>query len=177
MGWGEGHYLAAFRRGGFEIDGVELNPELARRARAKGETVWEGDAAAYVEVEGTRFDGYLLLDFVEHVSFDTTSRVLAAMKPGSVCVIQTPNTNSILGHQFYLQVPGHVAPYSPFVLGRMFERAGLDVLASGTQYGGLPWRGLRRTLTEFFLVKVLGTVTTHLLTEGANYYVVGRKRP
>ena len=73
-------------------------------------------------------------------------------------------------------MPSHIAPYSPCVLGSILERAGFDTVARGTLKGGLPWKGLRKRVTEWFLVRLLGATTAQLLMEGANFYVVARKR-
>lgn len=176
VGCGEGHNLETFSSAGFEIEGVELNAQLAARSRLRGHTVHEADAVSFVREQGARFQGFLLLDFIEHVLPEQADALLRAVPSGALAIVQTPNTFSIAGHQFYLQVPSHVAPYSPPVLARMLERAGFDTISTGTLYGGLPWRGLRRRFTEWLLVKLVGTVTARLLNEGANYYVVARRR-
>ncbi|MEO7667738.1 MAG: class I SAM-dependent methyltransferase [Polyangia bacterium] len=176
IGCGEGHLVAALCRAGYMAEGVDLTAELAQRAAARGVKVAVGDAMEYVQQQGSRFDTFLMLDFVEHVPFQNVENILGAIPPGGRCIIQTPNTNSIIGHQFYLQVPGHVTPLSPAVLGKMLARAGMTTLASGTLWGGLPWTGLRRRATLFLLEKILGVVMLPLLVEGAGYYVVAEKR-
>lgn len=173
---GEGDFLGALLRAGYEAEGVDLTPTLVERARAKGRSVHEEDAVAFVEREGGRYDTFFVLDFIEHLPFSVATRLLSALPSGARVIIVTPNTNSVIGHQFFLQVPSHAAPYSPFVLRRMLERGGFDTLTEGTLYGGLPWTGLRRRITEWFLVRLLGTTTAQLLIEGANFYVVARKR-
>lgn len=173
---GEGHFLAALKRAGHRAEGVELTPALAKRAGEKGLIVHQGDAVAFIEREGANYDTFFLLDFIEHIPFAAASRLIAALPEAAMIVIMTPNTNSVMGHQFYLQVPSHVSPYSPFVLGQMLERGGFDTVTTGTLYGGLPWTGLRRRLTQWLLVKVLGTTTAQALTEGANFYVIARRR-
>jgi SAM-dependent methyltransferase len=177
VGSGEGHLLAALRRAGIDAEGVDLTSELVARARQSGATVAEGDALAFIRNEGHRFDTFLLMDFVEHVPFDTVAAILEAIPPGGRCVIQTPNTNSIIGHQFYLQVPSHVTPLSPVVLGKMLSRARMTVKTSGTVWGGIPWTGVRRRLTLFVLEKIFGVTMLPLFVEGANYYVVAEKSP
>jgi len=177
VGCGEGHLLAALRRAGFEAEGVDLTPELVSRAAAAGSPVALEDALTFIQREGRRFDTFLMMDFVEHVPFETVAAILQALPPGSRCIIQTPNTNSIMGHQFYLQVPSHVTPLSPWVLSKMFARADMEVRAAGTTWGGLPWTGLRRKITLFVLEKLFGVTMLPLLVEGANYYVVAEKRP
>jgi SAM-dependent methyltransferase len=172
IGCGEGHLVAALCRAGYEAEGVDLTPDLAARAAARGVKVTVCDALAYVLREGNRFDTFLMLDFVDQVA-----AILEAVPRGARCIIQTPNTNSIIGHQFYLQVPGHVTPLSPFVLQKMLERAGMKTVATGTIWGGIPWKGLRRRATLFLLEKVFGLIMLPLFVEGAGYYVVADKPP
>jgi 2-polyprenyl-3-methyl-5-hydroxy-6-metoxy-1,4-benzoquinol methylase len=174
---GEGHFLAALTRAGYQAEGVELTPSLVARARSQGRVVHEGDAVDFVQSRGADYDAFIALDFIEHIPFEAGARLLAAIPWGGRLILVTPNTNSVIGHQFYLQVPSHVAPYSPFVLGRMLERSGFERVAEGTLYGGLPWKGVRRKVTEWFLVRLLGAPMARLLMEGANYYVVGQKGP
>jgi 2-polyprenyl-3-methyl-5-hydroxy-6-metoxy-1,4-benzoquinol methylase len=177
IGCGEGHQLEALGRRGVAAEGVDLTPELVERARARGLTVACEDALGFVRRRGGDFKVFLLMDFVEHVPFDVTAALLDALPRGARCLIQTPNTNSVVGHQFYLQVPGHVTPLSPATLRQMFARKGLRVVEEGTtSYGALPWTGLRRRVTEWVLVKLLGLVTARLLIEGADYYVIAEKQ-
>jgi SAM-dependent methyltransferase len=176
IGCGEGHLLAALGRAGLTAEGVDLTPDLAARAAARGAKVTHGDAVEFIRREGHRFDTFLMMDFVEHVPFAQVEAILAVLPPGARCIIQTPNTNSIIGHQFYLQVPGHVTPLSPFVIDRMLARAGMSATTSGTLWGGLPWTGLRRRVTMFLLEKIFGVTMLPLLVQGANYYVVAVKR-
>jgi SAM-dependent methyltransferase len=176
VGCGEGHLLSGLRRAGFDAEGVDMTPELVSRAAERGVPVAQGDALAFIASQGHRFDTFLLMDFVEHVPFDTVAGILEALPPGSSCVIQTPNTNSIIGHQFYLQVPSHVTPLSPSVLDKMLARARMTVKAKGTLWGGLPWTGLRRRVTLFLLEKLIGVTMMPLIVEGANYFVVAEKR-
>jgi SAM-dependent methyltransferase len=177
IGCGEGHLVAALCRAGYAAEGVDLTPDLVARAAARGVKVALCDALDYVRREGNRFDTFLMLDFVEHIPFEQFAAILAAVPRGGRCIIQTPNTNSIIGHQFYLQVPGHVTPLSPFVLQKMLERAGMKTLATGTVWGGIPWKGLRRRATLFLLEKVFGLILLPLFVEGAGYYVVADKPP
>jgi SAM-dependent methyltransferase len=176
IGCGEGHLLSALCRAGYSAQGVDLTLALVERARARGLAVAHQNAVEYISQQGAKFDTFLMLDFVEHIPFGEVSRILAALPPGGRCIIQTPNVNSIIGHQFYLQVPGHVTPLSPAVLGKMFERARMDVTASGTIWGGVPWTGIRRKITLFLLEKLFGVSMLHLFVEGANYYAVAQKR-
>ena len=176
VGCGEGHLLAALQRAGCQAEGVDATPDLVVRAAQQGVTVTQDDALRFIRDQGHRFDTFLLIDFVEHVPFDTVASIFEALPPGSRCILQTPNTNSIIGHTFYLQVPSHVTPLSPAVLDKMLERAHMAVRAKGTTWGGIPWTGLRRRVTLFVLEKLFGMTMLPLFTEGANYYVVAEKQ-
>lgn len=176
VGCGEGHLVSALCKAGYEAEGVDLTPDLAARAAARGVKIAQCDALDFIRREGQRFDTFLMLDFVEHVPFLQVEAILDAMPRGAQAIIQTPNTNSIIGHQFYLQVPGHMTPLSPYVLRKMLERASMDTIASGTWWGGIPWTGLRRRLTIFLLEKIFGFTMLPLFVEGASYYVVAKKR-
>jgi 2-polyprenyl-3-methyl-5-hydroxy-6-metoxy-1,4-benzoquinol methylase len=177
IGCGEGHLVSALARAGYAAEGVDATPDLVARARARGVTVTQSDALDFIRTDGFRFDTFLMIDFVEHIPFDQTAAILQALPVGASCIIQTPNTNSIIGHQFYLQVPGHVTPLSAAVLEKMVARAGLTVKTTGTRWGGLPWTGLRRRVTLFALEKIFGRVLLPLFVQGANYYMVAEKSP
>jgi len=95
--------------------------------------------------------------------------VFQRLPVGSRIIVQTPNTNSVLGHQFYLQVPSHVAPYSPYVLHGMLNRFGYVVVAEGG-IGDRPptWKNRVRAVV---LRRVLG-LDPSLLWGGGNYFLV-----
>ena len=85
-------------------------------------------------------------------------------------ILQTPNTQSLVGHEFYFNVPSHVAAYSPQVIRKMLDRCGYTVASEGTVTGNHPptWQNRLRAL---FIRKVLGIEPERLLG-GGNYYVV-----
>ena len=79
---------------------VSTTSELVERARQCGAHVAHRDALTFIQGEGHRLDTFPMMDFVEHVSFETVAGILEALPDGSSCFIQTPNTSSIIGHQF-----------------------------------------------------------------------------
>jgi SAM-dependent methyltransferase len=170
LGCGEGALLLALKEAGHaDLTGVESNPELCALAESFGVRVIQTDLQQYLAGALTPA-AYFYLDVIEHVPFALNLRLFAALPQGSRLILQTPNTESIQGHQFYLNVPSHLAPYSPWVIRRMLARFGYDVVAEGTVEGDHP-RTWKNRLRAFFIRKVLG-LAPDLLLGGGNYFVV-----
>jgi SAM-dependent methyltransferase len=171
LGCGEGGLLLALQEAGRrEILGVEPNPELCALAKSFGVPILETDMTSYFASGSLSPATYFYVDVIEHVPFDLNLRLMATLPAGSRLIIQTPNTESILGHQFYMNVPSHVAPYSPWVLRKMLSRFGYDVVAEGSIEGDHPpnWKNRLRML---LIRKVLG-FAPEILLGGGNYFIV-----
>jgi len=171
LGCGEGGLLLALKEAGHtELTGVESNPELCALAESFGVRVIQSDLQHCLAGGAFSPGTYFYLDVIEHVPFELNLRLFAALPQGSRLILQTPNTESILGHQFYMNVPSHLAPYSPWIIRKMLARFGYDVVAEGSVEGEHPatWKNRVRA---FFIRKVLG-LTPELLLGGGNYYVV-----
>jgi SAM-dependent methyltransferase len=113
--------------------GVELDPDLAARARARGFDVVEGDAEALC-LDRT-FDVVFAGELVEHLSnpgrfLDAARRHLA---PGGRLVLTTPNAFAV--SNFVYRVGGrprvnrgHVCWYDETTLGQLLDRHGYEVV-------------------------------------------------
>lgn len=171
LGCGDGGLLLAIRkRGTNEVLGVDSNPELCALAESFGVPVVRQDLGEYIRGNALPSAVYFYLDVIEHVLFEFNLELFRALPVGSRLIVQTPFTNSLLGHQYYLNVPSHVAPYSPWVLRKMLERLGYAVVAEGSMDGAHPpsWKNKLRAA---FIKKVLG-IEPELLLGGGNYFVV-----
>jgi hypothetical protein len=113
---------------------------------------------------------YVYLDVMEHTSIAHNAELLSLLPQGSRIIIQTPNTESVLGHRFYMEVPSHVAPYSPGVIKRMLKRFGYRLVDEGTVDWDHPpnWRNKFRS---FLLLTVMG-IDQNLILGGGNYFAV-----
>jgi 2-polyprenyl-3-methyl-5-hydroxy-6-metoxy-1,4-benzoquinol methylase len=130
VGCGRGELLAALAERGVEGRGVDLDPEMADEARARGVDVTVADAVQHLE---TLADGALgsivAIHLVEHLPLATLTRFLelAARKvrPGGIAIFETPNPTSliVLGNSYILD-PTHQWPLHPSLLAFMCERAG-----------------------------------------------------
>ncbi|MDD5729774.1 MAG: methyltransferase domain-containing protein [Candidatus Omnitrophica bacterium] len=178
LGCGEGLFLELLLDAYPEkrIVGVELNGDfigLCRQANPKA-VILQEDVLAFVLREGAGFDGFIMSDLIEHLDFKTALGIIQAIPKGAVLFIKTPNINSVLGHQFYLQTPGHKAPYSPFVLKKMLSRSGFEVIKEGEEDGIVIPRSIfgkvRRKILQFLFIDEFSR-----FFGGGNYFIAARK--
>ena len=171
LGCGEGGTLLALKESGrSEILGVESNAELCALAASFGVPVVQEDLREYLRGARPPKAVYFYIDVIEHVPFELNLEVLSRIPIGSRLILQTPNTDSLLGHQFYMNVPSHVAPYSPWVIRKMLARLGYGLVSEGNIEGHHPptWRNRLRAT---FIRKVLG-ITPEMILGGGNYFAV-----
>jgi SAM-dependent methyltransferase len=171
LGCGEGALLLWLKEHGrTRVVGVESSEELCALAESWGVPVVRADLLEYLRGNGHEPAVFFYLDVIEHVPFAVNEEVFRRLPVGSRVVVQTPNTNSVLGHQYYLQVPSHVAPYSPHVLRGMLGRLGYSIVAEGGIRDRPPtWKNRLRAA---LLHRVLG-LDPQMFFGGGNYFVVG----
>ena len=170
LGCGEGALLLWLKEHGRDrVVGVESNQELCRLAESWGVPLVRSDLLEYLRGNGREPAIFFYLDVIEHVPFEVNDEVFERLPVGSRVIVQTPNTNSVLGHQYYMQVPSHVAPYSPHVLQGMLARHGYSIVAEGG-IGDRPptWKNRLRASV---LRRLLG-LDPQLFLGGGNYFVV-----
>lgn len=158
-----------------EAIGIDSNLELVSACKARSLNVKKGDVLRFMKTEGKKYDAFVMLDLLEHLDFDKNANILRSIPKGAILILKTPNINSTLGHQFYLQCPGHVAPYSPFTIGKMLERSGFEKIADGeTDYccGRMVETAIR--LVSPGIRKIFGAYPA-LALGGGNYFVVAKK--
>lgn len=171
LGCGEGGLLLALKElGRTELTGVESNQELCTLAKSFGVPVICKDLLTYLQEETLRSAVYFYVDVIEHVPFELNLRLLASLPVGSRLILQTPNTESVLGHQYFMNVPSHLAPYSPWVIRKMLARFGYDVTVEGTVDGAHP-RNWKNRLRAFLIRFALG-LAPEIILGGGNYFAV-----
>jgi len=171
LGCGEGALLLALKRAGHnEIIGVDSNEELLRIAGSFDLPLIAKDIWEYLESETLLPAVYFYVDVMEHVPVEQNLELLKRLPFGSRLIIQTPYTESVLGHRYYMNVPSHVAPYSPWVIKKMLQRFGYEVVSDGSVDWAHPptWKNKIRA---FLLLQVMG-VDPDLFLGGGNYFVV-----
>jgi 2-polyprenyl-3-methyl-5-hydroxy-6-metoxy-1,4-benzoquinol methylase len=149
LGCGDGRFLVLMRDAGWEVEGIEPDPEAAKAAeRELGTSVTVGNLedAGFPDES---FDAVTLSHVIEHV-YDPVALLAECrrvLKPSGSVVIVTPNIRS-LGHQKFrsfwrgLEPPRHFHVFSSGALRVCCERAGLRVhtLRTSARSAGFIWK-------------------------------------
>ena len=133
VGCSTGELLLAAERLGFDVRGIDANPDMIERARKRlGDRVSEGYFPGAVPASWPRFGAIAILDVLEHmvdphVFLAELSRWLA---PGGILLVQVPNFDSLIVH---LEGPqsgtfqhGHWTHYTAATLAPIVEAAGFE---------------------------------------------------
>jgi len=127
FGCGKGGFLGAARTAGWEVVGVDMNPEIAR---AHGLTIVERAE----EVTGP-FDIITLWHSLEHLRSPRHSleELLPLLRPGGHMVIAVPNWASLQARAFgpnwfHLDPPWHLFHFTPTALTQLLTERGLQIV-------------------------------------------------
>jgi 2-polyprenyl-3-methyl-5-hydroxy-6-metoxy-1,4-benzoquinol methylase len=133
IGCGNGSFLWQMRSLGWEVCGVEPDPQSAARAREAGLDVRAGmlQQQAFPDAH---FDGITMTHVVEHLHepMDTLRRCWQLLKPGGQITLTTPNLDS-RGHAIFgadwmaLDPPRHLVLFTETSLRRALESCGFVV--------------------------------------------------
>jgi len=96
IGCGPGMFLERMRRRGWECSGIELNSEIAERARAKFGLMVATGTLESAGVPNCAFDVVTLWDVLEHVRFPgrTMREIARVLRPGGWLIFRVPNPES-----------------------------------------------------------------------------------
>lgn len=129
---GRGEFLQALGRG----VGVDVEEEMVTAARQAGLDVDLGDAFEYLAGHEQSFDGVFSAHFIEHLSYeqaaDLIAKAYAALRPGGLMVLVTPNAASLptLQRHFWWDAT-HVRMYDPALLTFMVKQTGFELVEDG----------------------------------------------
>lgn len=140
-GVSSGYFARAVTQAGRTVDGFELDPDAAQRAREVCETVWQGDLSTFdLSTLNGPYDLVLFGDTLEHVP--DPEAILVAMrkqlKDDGTLVISVPNIAnwtirlSLLAGRFTYKDRGildrtHLRFFTVSTLRRLLEDSGFDV--------------------------------------------------
>lgn len=136
VGCATGGFMATMRNRGWQVVGVELNPEAANYGRqVLGLDIHSGKIED-IDFEEKSFDVVAMWDVFEHVldPKHTLTVVRKILKPGGLFVAATPNPSSLEARVFGdawagWDRPRHLYIYSPEVLRRYLQDAGFEEIA------------------------------------------------
>jgi 2-polyprenyl-3-methyl-5-hydroxy-6-metoxy-1,4-benzoquinol methylase len=147
IGCGTGSFLGLATSAGYRVTGLEVNPQLAERARMTGAEVIEADIAS-MALDARRFDVVTAFDIIEHLldPIDMIRRCAHLLAPGGHLAIYTPNHASLIAKtaSFLYAISGgvvrgpvaeifdglHVVFFDPRSLRMAIQQAPLEIVAS-----------------------------------------------
>lgn len=151
VGCGRGHYLAAWQRLGWTVEGVEPSPGTAQVAtEVTGAKIHNGFVED-VELPEGRYDLVSMVHCLEHARSPKAmlGAVRRVLRPGGRVLIMVPNFASwerrIFGWRWYgLELPRHLYHFTPRSLGAILTDAGFTSIHVGcSSQPDVPYRSLR----------------------------------
>jgi 2-polyprenyl-3-methyl-5-hydroxy-6-metoxy-1,4-benzoquinol methylase len=173
IGCNEGRGLEIYARGGYEVEGLELNETAAAVARRKGFRVATENLDTFAPAG--RFDVVVLANVLEHSPnpAQMLASVRSLLKKGGQLWISCPNNRSWLRSLFgaywiHWHVPFHIVHFSPATLRELLRQTGFtnvelkmitpslwvasSVIARIFARRGVPTRQLRNPFLVFGLM-------------------------
>jgi 2-polyprenyl-3-methyl-5-hydroxy-6-metoxy-1,4-benzoquinol methylase len=134
IGCGSGWVMKRLQRLGWEVVGIEPNPEAAQNARTlTGATVYTGYFMD-IPLDSESFDLVIVSHVLEHVSDPkaTLSEVFSLLKPGGSFFLAIPNFGCIerklTGANWQqMDLPRHLYFFEPKTLRQALEQVGLKI--------------------------------------------------
>lgn len=170
IGCGRGFTLIGARELGWNVRGVEMTVQFAEEGRANGLDIEVAPAENCQSLQG-QYDVVLLPAVVEHLyrPVDVLKKIAAALVPGGLLFIETPNERSLAFKIGNLYVrpwsinlsptfpPYHVVGFSPKSLRTALSLAGFNVKELQiTKYDNvLPGGTLKRNIERFCIGTLL----------------------
>jgi len=131
IGCGDGTFLQAFKKKGFDVVGVEPSLPFREQALAKGLDVHNCYILADSPAPGGPYDAVVTRQVLEHV-FDPSGFLAGftqSLKRGGTGLIEVPSLEqSIENGRFFDFFPDHVNYFSSSTLSRACSASGLEVL-------------------------------------------------
>ncbi len=139
LGCSAGAFLSTMRRDSWQLHGIEISPNEARRAEERtGAKVFVGDILD-APFAPTSFDVITCFDVLEHLyePRKIMEKLRVWLKPGGIFYMAVPNIASweshlFKGYWFGLELPRHLFLYSPPSVRKLAEATGLKELHCST---------------------------------------------
>ena len=189
-GWLLEHAMAR----GWQAQGVEISPDAAAYARARGRDVFHGDLDS-ARLPGGHFDLVYLGDVLEHVPDcrAVLAQVTRVLKPGGWLYLRGPITTNSLARSLALglygalggtivlhDVPYHLWEFTPRSLARLMGAVGLEVVeVRQSKIAPAPPRGREWSLPRLVMaaIDVVNLPITRIFNARGDRVVVVARRP
>lgn len=146
LGVGSGDTLKLFSDWGWQVEGLDFDPEAVKHAVSQGMKVYQGDIFSQ-NFGNDSYDAMFSSHVLEHVPDPVAlmKESLRILKPGGIFVAITPNASSKL-HRFFksnwreLDPPRHLHIFTPEALLSAAQMAGfpkIDIVSSNYSAAGV----------------------------------------
>jgi 2-polyprenyl-3-methyl-5-hydroxy-6-metoxy-1,4-benzoquinol methylase len=136
FGCGADDFLALMRDYGWQVEGVDLFPQVIDVLRRKAGIRAHVGTLPHPDIHAESFDAITMRHSLEHVPFpkEVLAAAANALRVGGVVVVGVPNLGSWSFKHFQhnwvgLALPRHLTHFTPATLRRMVEAAGFRVLS------------------------------------------------
>jgi SAM-dependent methyltransferase len=132
IGCGRGEFLDLLRERGLEYAGIDPDPDMVGRCRAKGhEHVEVADANSYLEKRADDSIGAIFCaQVIEHMPYEQLLRFyslsLRKLEPGGLFILETVNPHSVRALKTFWVDPTHQHPLFPEVALALCEISGFE---------------------------------------------------
>jgi len=132
IGCGRGEFLDLLRERGLEYAGIDPDPDMVGRCRAKGhENVEVADANSYLEKCADDSIGAIFCaQVIEHMPYEELLRFyglgLRKLEPGGLFILETVNPHSVPALKTFWVDPTHQHPLFPEVALALCEISGFE---------------------------------------------------
>jgi glycosyltransferase involved in cell wall biosynthesis/SAM-dependent methyltransferase len=132
IGCGRGEFLDLLRERGLEYAGIDPDPDMVGRCRAKGhERVEVADANSYLEkCEDDSLGAIFCAQVIEHLPYEELLRFyslgLRKLAPGGLLILETVNPHSVSALKTFWVDPTHQHPLFPEVALALCEITGFE---------------------------------------------------
>ncbi len=134
VGCATGRFLSLMSALGWEVSGIEADPEAAAKARQVTPRIFVGDPTEAAFPDG-HFDVATAFHVLEHLPdpLGTLRKMIRWTAPGGLIIVEVPNVGGWGGRLFGrywsgLEFPRHLIQFTPATMGRMVEFAGGTVV-------------------------------------------------
>lgn len=190
VGCGSGELLGALASLGYtRLAGIDISPEQAARARARGvQEVVCGDLHEHLRSTAGRYDAIVALDVLEHFQVDELlpllDLVLAALRPEGprALVVRVPNATSPFAGRYRYGDLTHCSSFTTRSLRQLLSVTGfrdvgfraVDPVPHGLRHTTrwVVWQGLAGAM-KLALAAETGDVRGHIVTQNVMVYARG----
>lgn len=127
VGTGLGYFVYGLRLAGYQARGIDISEDAVKEAVARFGNFY---TIGSLKIEnGKGYDSVVMLETIEHVldPEELLREALAALRPGGVVIVTTPNKSRFSGPPWSMDPPVHPWSFSEKSLQFMANRLSVDV--------------------------------------------------